>query len=89
MLYNNIDRPGQQWNQYAVDRYGNREFRTRDDRLCAKIFWVNGMHTIRVCYTAFISKNGLWRYDNSIPTHRSKSKAKAKAPELPLPLIAK
>src|SRR6267378_7315686 len=63
VLYNNTDRVGQQWIRYATDAYGNPEFRTNDGRLCAKVYWVNGMHTIRVCYSSFISKNGLWRYD--------------------------
>ncbi|SRR5258708_14606055 len=87
-LYNNCDRAGQSWRVYARDRAGNPEFCTSDGRLFAKLYWLNGSHTLRVCYATFLTKTGQWRYDGNVPSHRStRSKPKKAAPKELLPPI--
>jgi hypothetical protein len=75
------DRPGQTWMQYASDKFGGRDFRTTDGRLCAKVYWYNGINYMRICYASFVSKNGLWRYDSRLPSRPSqKPKVKGNQP---------
>jgi hypothetical protein len=61
------------------DKFGGRNFRTTDGRLCAKVYWYNGMNYMRICYASFVSKNGLWRYDSKLPS-RPSQKPKANQP---------
>jgi hypothetical protein len=51
-------------------------------------YWLNGSHTLRVCYGTFLTKTGQWRYDGNVPSHRStRSKTKEAAPRELLPPV--
>jgi hypothetical protein len=67
--------PGEVWAQYHIDQFGNPEYRTNDGKMCAKLFWNNGLHCLRICYTTFLSANGLWRFDNVATKSKPRSPA--------------
>jgi hypothetical protein len=94
MLMTATDRINQSWTQYHTDQYGNPEYKTNDNRLCAKTFWNNGLQCLRICYATFLTKNGGWRYDNVATKSKAKSsttvavKPKVKVRENPKARVA-
>jgi hypothetical protein len=86
VLQGALDRPGQRWMVNATDQWGNPEWSTNDGRLFAKLYWQNGVHTLRICYAQYLTKNGLWRNDRHVPTVK-RSKPKKTQPRELLPPV--
>jgi hypothetical protein len=73
VLNNALDRGGQYWIHTRNDQLGAPEWATNDGRMYAKLFWFNGYHTLRICYTGHLTKYGLLE-NYSRPKVRAKAK---------------
>jgi len=82
VLNNALDRDGQYWVHTRNDQYGAVEWATNDGRLYAKLLWLNGNQTLRICYSGHLTKYGLLKYYSNSSRPKARAKAKVQRREL-------
>jgi len=65
---------GQQWIEYRHQANGFRDFQTKDGSLFAKVYWLNGMHSIRIATPPWTTAHGLWEVPTPPVQRHSKPK---------------